>query len=74
MYVVFIYFSLNLKKFSKILNACDKNKNTALHLASEKGNIECVDMLLECQEISAEVKNKLRWTPMHCAASNSHAL
>ncbi len=52
----------------------DKSLNTPLHLAAERGNLECVRHLMKCKTIDLEAKNKDKWTPMHCAAARGHVL
>lgn len=44
-------------------------RNTALHLASERGNIHAVKALLAYREANPNVKNKYGATPLHLAQS-----
>lgn len=44
-------------------------RNTALHLASERGNIHAVKSLLSHRETNPNAKNKYRATPLHLAQS-----
>ena len=54
------------------LNARDREDNTALHLASEKGHTEIVKALLTGEGIDINARENYEWTPLHYAARNGH--
>ena len=55
------------------LNAQDNEKNTALHLACEDGNVEVVKLLLEAGA-NKEIKNKLDKTPIEMAKPDNYTV
>jgi ankyrin repeat protein len=54
------------------VNAEDDNKNTALHIASERGHSHIVELLLQHPKIQINCKNHIGWTPLGKAAFNGH--
>ncbi|KAJ8263916.1 hypothetical protein GJAV_G00143050 [Gymnothorax javanicus] len=55
------------------LNCQDGTRQTALHLACEKGDLDCVQELLQEYGASTEVRNHNGDTPFHCAAKQDSA-
>ena len=56
-----------VKNGEKLCHAIDKTGNTPLHIASERGNIEAVKILLD-HGASGDAQNHHLETPMHLAA------
>ena len=53
----------------KVIRSKDKNQNTALHKAAEKGNLEMVKYLI-AQRAQLGAKNAFESTALHNAATN----
>ena len=53
----------------KVIRSKDKNQNTALHKAAEKGNLEMVKYLI-AQRAQLGTKNAFESTALHNAATN----
>jgi ankyrin repeat protein len=46
--------------------------NTALHVASTRGSLECLDVLLDQEGVEVDPRNRMEGnTPLHCAAKLS---
>ena len=46
--------------------------NTALHVASSRGSLECLDVLLDQEGVEVDPRNRMDGdTPLHCAAKLS---
>jgi ankyrin repeat protein len=46
--------------------------NTALHVASARGSLECLDVLLDQEGVEVDPRNRMDGdTPLHCAAKLS---
>lgn len=60
-----------LRKSKDVLKAVDSKKKTALHVASEVGSSQLVDLFLN-KGLSVYAWDKLLWTPLHWAALNGH--
>lgn len=55
-----------------LLNSSDSVGNTALHLASRYGCLECLDFLLDQEGIDLDVRNRMEGdTPLHVAVRYS---
>ncbi|XP_069186750.1 transient receptor potential cation channel subfamily A member 1 homolog isoform X2 [Procambarus clarkii] len=50
----------------------NKGKQTALHITSEKGNVETLKLLLELDKSCINAKDSIKLTPLHVAAKNGH--
>nr|XP_045603994.1 transient receptor potential cation channel subfamily A member 1 homolog [Procambarus clarkii] len=50
----------------------NKGKQTALHITSEKGNVETLKLLLELDKSCVNDKDSEKLTPLHVAAKNGH--
>ena len=57
------------KLIQKVIRSKDESKNTALHKASEKGNLAIVKYLIE-KRAQLGAKNGFDSTPLHNAATN----
>ena len=55
----------------EMANLADYESKTPLHLAAEKGHVECVKQLIQ-KDINLEAENKDKQTPLHCAARRGH--
>jgi uncharacterized protein len=43
--------------------------NTALHIASSRGSLDCLDVLLDQEGVEVDPRNRMEGdTPLHCAA------
>ena len=56
---------VNDKRYNPDLQCCDRNGNTALHIACATGNITLCDIFL--QQCNPNVQNKFGNTPLHVA-------
>ncbi|MDP0588885.1 MAG: ankyrin repeat domain-containing protein [Candidatus Endonucleobacter bathymodioli] len=65
---------LQAKKESiKLLLAAKASSNTALHFAIQVGNIECLRLLLDVENILVNVPNDEGYTPLHYAVKTDQA-
>ncbi|KAF3903899.1 Ankyrin-3 [Dactylellina cionopaga] len=55
----------------RIRNWVDKDGKTALHIASEKGHNQLVELLLGCGA-AMDIQDSMEQTPLHLAAQNGH--
>ncbi|MGZ3721514.1 MAG: ankyrin repeat domain-containing protein [Bdellovibrionales bacterium] len=61
--------------YTNPINVADKSGKTALHYAAINANVESIDRLLSCVEITLDVKDALQRTPLHYAPTglrNAH--
>ena len=56
----------------KLINISDKDLNTPLHLAAERGHVECVRIIINTENVDLEAENERKWTPLYCAAERGH--
>lgn len=54
------------------INKVDKNKQAALHIASERDNYRFVKNLLESQHIQLNLTDQKGWTPLHYASASGN--
>lgn len=54
------------------VNVTDEIQNTALHIATERGNARMVELLLRHPGVQINLKNHLGWTPLSNAAFAGH--
>ena len=59
-------FQKSKEKSTDLINAKDKNGNTALHIACLKNSQNAINVLLE-NEVTVNIKNNENRTPLHCA-------
>ena len=65
------FFNAMQKKCQEMADLPDNESNTPLHLAAEKGHVECVKQLIH-KNINLEAENKDKQAPLHCAARRGH--
>lgn len=56
------------------MNVRDAQGQTPLHLACERGEVSCVQELLEECQARTDIRDKNGDTPMHCAAKQDSAV
>jgi len=54
------------------VNHQDKERNTALHLAAERGHVQVITTLLKDEKIQPNLKNNIGCTPLHVAIKTNH--
>lgn len=60
-----------LKEHPSIVSIRDDDGKTALHIASEMGNVALVRLLMQ-RKMDANVTDSNGWTPLHCASNKAH--
>ncbi|OUM66568.1 hypothetical protein PIROE2DRAFT_35340, partial [Piromyces sp. E2] len=53
-------------------NMQDSDGNTALHMATYRGNIHIAEKLLECDTINIDIQTKEGYTPLMSTCNNKH--
>ena len=56
--------SQTLAKYPQAIDACDEEKNTALHIAASEGSVEIVQLLVEKKSALLEARNNAEETPL----------
>ncbi|XP_068206432.1 uncharacterized protein [Palaemon carinicauda] len=56
------------------LKIITRSKQTAVHIAAEKGNVKTMKLLLETDKSNLNSKDSEKATPLHLAAKNGHVL
>ncbi|XP_045476986.1 serine/threonine-protein phosphatase 6 regulatory ankyrin repeat subunit C-like isoform X1 [Harmonia axyridis] len=54
------------------MNSADVNGDTALHMVSDRGDVDMLTFLLNLQNINVNAQNVLGFTPLSIAVLNSH--
>lgn len=52
------------------VNLLDSDGNSALHLAAKIGDVKCIELLLQCNDIKANQLNRKGFTPAYLAANS----
>merc|ERR1711879_287825 len=63
---------LDVVKSANNINAVDKHKRTALHIAANRDNYRFVRCLIKLKSVNVDLQDERGWTPMHYAAKQGH--